>query len=227
MPITRGRMMYFLLGAAWIAVVAGGLSRLWTYESAPGISARPPLTWPTETRLSRPAGLPTLVLLVHPKCPCSRATIGELAKLMTDCRGKLAASVLMIRPDAFAEGWERTDLWDSAAAIPGVAVTSDVGGAESGRFGAATSGQALLYGTDGRLLFAGGITESRGHRGDNAGRAAVTALVLGTDAKTRPIAGTQLAAGAPQPAHASVFGCPLFNEASLALTERNPACRSK
>jgi hypothetical protein len=155
-----------------------------------------------------------LVLFAHPHCPCSRATIGELAKLMTDCRGKLTATVLMLRPAGVQDGWERTDLWDSAAAIPGVSVVSDAGGTESRRFGAVTSGQVLLFAPDGRLLFSGGITESRGHRGDNAGRSAVAALVLGTGR-------------AAQPVFAPVYGCPLFNNTSSCLIEGTPACHIK
>jgi hypothetical protein len=133
---------------------------------------------------------------------------------MTDCQGKLAATVLVLRPEGVADGWERTDLWDSAAAIPGVSVASDAGGAESRRFCAATSGQALLYAADGRLLFAGGITESRGHQGDNAGRSAVASHVLGS--------------GPPaQPSRTPVYGCPLFNESSPCPTNEIPACYNK
>jgi len=135
---------------------------------------------------------------------------------MTRCHGKLTTTVLMLRPGGMPEGWERTDLWESAAVIPGVTVASDVGGFESRRFGAATSGQALLYAVDGRLLFAGGITGSRGHRGDNNGRAAVTALVLDS--------------GQAAPAWAAVtpvYGCPLSNDASPCPKEGTPACPNR
>jgi hypothetical protein len=215
MPPARGRILYAVVGVLWAAVVAFGLSRLWKYEATAGAAALPPTAWPTGTHVSRTPGLPTLVLLTHPKCPCSRATLDELAALMTDCRGKLAATVLMLRPDGMPDGWERSDLWDSAAAIPGVSVASDVGGAESRRFGAATSGQSLLYAADGRLLFAGGITGSRGHRGDNDGRATVTALVLGTTA------------AASGPAATPVFGCPLSNDPSACPKEGTPPCHSR
>jgi hypothetical protein len=214
MPAARGRTLYAIAGAAWAVAAAFGLSRLRAYEGTPGVPARPPRTWPADSRVPGPAGRPALVVLAHPRCPCSRAAIGELAKLMTDCRGRLAATVLVLRPAGVPDGWERTDLWDSAAAIPGVSVSPDPGGAESRRFGAATSGQALLYAVDGRLLFAGGITEARGHRGDNAGRAAVTALVRGT-------------VRAAQPAPAPVYGCPLFNESSACPAEGTPACHRK
>jgi hypothetical protein len=35
----------------------------------------------------------------------------------------------------------------------------------------------MLYDVNGRLLFSGGITGSRGHAGDNAGRTAILALL--------------------------------------------------
>jgi hypothetical protein len=212
MPLARGRILYAIVGAVWVAAVALGLSRLWTYESTPGAPARLPVAWPVGSSVPRTPNLPTLVLLTHPHCPCSRATIGELAALMTTCRGRLTATVLMLRPDGMPDGWERTDLWDAAAAIPGVAVTADPGGAEARQFGASTSGQALLFAPDGRLLFAGGITESRGHRGDNAGRATIAALALGQ-------------APAPaKPATAPVYGCPLSGGPAPCPNEGAPAC---
>jgi hypothetical protein len=215
MLTARGRILYAVVGTFWAVAITFGLARLWAYEGTAGVPARPPLAWPVDTRVIRTAGLPTLVLLAHPRCPCSRATIGELAQLMTDCHGTLTVTVLMLRPAGAPAGWERTDLWDAAAAIPGVSVACDPDGAESRRFGAATSGQALLYAADGRLLFAGGITESRGHRGDNAGRSAVTTLVLGK--------GPTAAAPSVTP----VYGCPLLNDSSSCPIEGNPACQKQ
>jgi hypothetical protein len=44
-----------------------------------------------------------------------------------------------------------------------------VAGQEAKLFGAKTSGDVLLFGANGKLIFAGGITASRGHEGDNPG----------------------------------------------------------
>lgn len=199
--------------AGWAAAVVYGTVSLWRYEAAAGAPANPPNHWPAETRAIRRSGLPSLVLLIHPHCPCTRATIGELAKLMTDCSGKLTATVLVLHPAGMPAGWEKTGLWSSAAAIPGVTVLSDDDGAESRRFAAATSGQALLYSPDGRLLFSGGITESRGHSGDNAGRSAITSIVLG--------GGAHLAA----PARTPVYGCPLFDDSATCTEKGSNSCR--
>src|SRR6185312_5633920 len=187
------------IGSAWVAALVIGATELWRYDSAEGVPASAPLAWPADTHIVRQHGLPELVVLIHPKCPCTRATIGELGRLMTDCQGKLAATVLVLHPANMPAGWEKTDLWTSAAAIPGVSVIADDQGTEIRRFGAATSGQALLYSADGRLLFSGGITESRGHSGDNAGRSAITSIVLGSAARPKT------------PLHTPVYGCSLFD----------------
>ena len=54
----------------------------------------------------------------------------------------------------------------------------DISGDEARRFGAATSGEALLYSPSGKLLFHGGITPSRGHEGGSVGRDALVRCVL-------------------------------------------------
>ena len=113
---------------------------------------------------------------------------------MADSAGKLKTVVLFVRPVGTPVGWEKTDLWESAASIPGVSVFSDDNGVEAQRFGAETSGQAILYSTDGRLLFQGGITAGRGHEGDNAGEDSIVALVHGRERAYR---------------QTTVFGCPL------------------
>lgn len=204
---TSGRIFRFTAAAAWLAVLVTGAASLWRYDAAAGAPADPPARWPSATRAVRRPGLPALVLLIHPRCPCTRATIDELSRLMSDCDGKLTATVLVLHPAGTPAGWEKSGLWSDAAAIPGVNALSDADGSESRRFGAATSGQAILYSADGRLLFAGGITESRGHSGDNAGRSAITALVLGSGGRPNRAASTP------------VYGCPLFD------TNKGEACR--
>lgn len=126
----------------------------------------------------------------------------ELTKLMTNCKGRLTAHVLFVTPNGYGSDWYKSDLWSSAAMIPGVTVSVDKDGSEAARFGALTSGQVVLYGPSGNLLFTGGITESRGHAGDNAGRSAIESLVN---------------QGKAQIDQSFVFGCPLFDPGSECL----------
>jgi hypothetical protein len=118
--------------------------------------------------------------------------------MMVRLQGKIDAYVLFLKPGQTGSVWEDTDLRRSAAAIPSVTVLSDVDGMEAHRFGAETSGHTLLFGPNGRLLFSGGITEFRGHIGDNIGKRAIESLVTGH---------------APARTITSVFGCALADRA--------------
>jgi len=190
------RLILFISTVSWLFAVSIGLLILWDYENSPGLSTKPPDSWPADSLLQREPGLATLVMLAHPRCPCTRASIGELDAVMAQSQGRLTAYVLFLKPAGFDDDWEKTDLWQTAAKIPGVKAMIDDGGTEAVRFRAATSGQTVLYAPEGNLLFSGGITGSRGHSGDNAGRSAIVSLVT---------------SGAAKRAETFVFGCPLFD----------------
>ena len=166
--------MVVAAGLLWVAMVGAGLSAAWYYENAPGVDTRSaPVTWPPQSAIARLPQRPVLLVIAHPQCPCSKATIGELALIMTRAQGMTDAHVLFYRPAGVPREWHETDLWRAARRIPGVQVGVDDGGVEQRRFGVVTSGHTLLYGPDGTLQFSGGITPARGHSGDNAGRSAI------------------------------------------------------
>lgn len=96
---------------------------------------------------------------------------------MARCQGRVAAHVLFLKPHGTTEDWAKTDLWRHASAIPGVMVHGDDDGTEASRFHSETSGHTMLYDQNGRLMFQGGITLSRGHAGDNPGRSALASLL--------------------------------------------------
>jgi hypothetical protein len=101
-------------------------------------------------------------MVVHPHCPCTRASLAELSSILNAQPRRASAYVLFVRPPGVGPGWERTDLWRQAAAIRGVRPIHDDWGGEAARFGAATSGQTMLYDREGVLRFSGGITAARG-----------------------------------------------------------------
>lgn len=131
--------------------------------------------------------------------------MGELALIMTQCKGRLTAYVLFYKPKDFPPDWEKTDLWEKAAAIPDVNVLQDEDGIEAHRFNASTSGDTLLYDAHGSLVFSGGITAARGHSGDNAGRSAIVSMLTEGAAKQR---------------EARTFGCSIFDPSSECEEEK-------
>jgi hypothetical protein len=165
--------------ALWIPLVGYGMGILWRYSNTPGPPATPPPGWPASVPVRPMNGRATLIMFAHPNCPCSRSSIGELAIIMARASEKLDAHVFFYLPSTEASTWARTDLWETATAIPGVHVIEDREGALARRFGVHTSGQTLLYNAAGRLIFNGGITAARGHSGDNNGRHAVIKLAQG------------------------------------------------
>jgi hypothetical protein len=197
LPTTAPRATGFLnsgavAGAAvvWLAVVAAGFAAWGAYDSTPGPQAAGAAT-------AEPVGPAwTLTLYAHPHCPCTRASLAELAELARALPAGAEVRVAFVRPAGTAAGWERTAAWDVAAAIPGVRVRCDVEGVEAARAGATTSGHAVLADAAGRVAFRGGLTRGRGRAGESAGRRAVLEIV----------------AGGMADGEAPVFGCPLAEE---------------
>lgn len=174
--------------------MAFGARALLKYESTPGRSGLVSARWPAASTVPRPPDKPTLLMLAHPHCPCTRASIGELAQIMAHALGKVNAYVLFVKPDGVAADWDNTDLRRTAAAIPGVTVLTDDSGREASTFGLETSGHTLLFDREGVLVFSGGITASRGHAGGNAGETSILAALNGKwmDHPRTPVFGCSL-----------------------------------
>lgn len=173
----RSRIRILFFATLWMGLVSFGVAKLLVYQYTPGESRQPPGRWPSQSGLARYPGRPTLVILAHPKCPCTAATLSELARIMAECGGRLTVHVLFLKPAGSGDDWNDTTTFRAAHALPGVQVGRDDAGRKARMFGAGTSGQALFYDTAGVLRFSGGITGSRGHAGDNAGHSAVVSLV--------------------------------------------------
>jgi hypothetical protein len=188
----------------WLAAIGAGGFVLLRYENAPGSTGQTPSQWPEGAKISPDPTRFTLMMFAHPRCPCTRASVGELNRLLARSQGRIAAKVLFLSPSTEPAGWDRTGLWRDAASIPGVGVFDDVDGQEARRFGAETSGYVVLFDPRGRLLFRGGITSARGHAGDNAGEDAILALAGGTETAMNKTA---------------VFGCSLQNECTVTTNE--------
>jgi len=192
----------FIFGAVlfWILAVGVGIKILLAYSNTPGKLSTPPSDWPASTAIQPQRNRACLLVFAHPQCPCSRATINELARIMAGSQGKVQAYVVFLAPKSAKRDWIRGNLWKAASAIPDVRVIADEDANEMRRFGASTSGQSLLYNARGHLLFNGGLTVARGHEGPNDGADAVFSF---------------LQTGAAQRKTAPVFGCSLLDESRL------------
>ena len=201
-PRTLGRGTAYFVPLLWVATVVAGLAALQSYKSRPGTAGHTPAVFCGLPPLANSAGRPRLLMFVHPKCPCSRASLGELARIVDRERGKVAVDVVFVTPRGASPDWAQTSLRTQAAEIPDVRLLDD-DGTLARRLGAETSGYVVLYAADGKLLFSGGITRSRGHEGESSGGRAILSLLDGDPDAASGVKTT-------------VYGCPLFTPGECA-----------
>ncbi len=191
------RLILFGACAIWVVTVAAAVRSIRAFESTPGRAADAPVRWPSSASIARQPGTWTLVMLIHPHCSCSRASVSELAAVMEGAPRNVRAYVLTYQPHEYGAEWSRTDVWTAANRLSRVKVITDLDGREARRFGGYTSGQTFLFDPTGTRRFSGGITLLRGHAGLNSGRAEVIRIANGGNGPgTHPVFGCAIATNA-------------------------------
>lgn len=222
MQLSKARVYSAVL--VWSAAIVAGY--LWftnygfaTYQSADHFAQD---QWPRDSSLTLAAERPTLVLFLHPQCPCTRATIRELEKILTGHRlspQKLPKFIAVASlPIGAPEDWRNTDTITGALQLPNSSVVWDINGIESGRFGAVTSGTVMVYLPNGKRVFAGGVTASRGHEGDNTGSDLVLAALTEHDHTAKastPAFGCRLCIPETKSTSSAVPGADLVEKESI------------
>lgn len=182
----------------WAFCVLGGTSMMLTYASTAEQGADAPKHWPKQSSMPRFPGSMTLLMFAHPYCPCTYASFAELARTLAVAKTSTNCTIVFTVAEGLPAGWEESRLVQHAKEMVGASVRMDLRGHESRLFGARTSGQVILYGEAGRLLFSGGITPARGHQGDSRGKQSLIEFLNGMH---------------PSLDMTPVFGCPLFDPA--------------
>jgi hypothetical protein len=188
--------------ALWVGCIAAGFSALQRYSTKAG-TAHPPQNAEQFFMAHRQSNRALLVMAVHPRCPCTNASLAELGDLLARSRGACDALLLQYHPEQAGAEW-RTDA--SPRRLGGVEVKAlpDPGGKMAAALGAATSGHVVFADTCGRICFTGGLTVSRGHRGRTPAQDAILEILAG---------------GTPAISSAPVYGCTLEPECSSTGTQ--------
>src|SRR5262245_25582564 len=100
-----------VLGSSWLLAVGLGLWALVDYQMTPGAVSELPQRWPAGSALPLDPENPTLVMFVHPHCPCSRASLHELQVLVTHGGDRVRSIVVFSKPKSLSSDWTNTDLW--------------------------------------------------------------------------------------------------------------------
>jgi hypothetical protein len=175
----KRNLTFTFAAMVWLAAVVCGFAVLHRHEFTPAPLGSPAAVWPSGTPLTLEKDRLTFVLAVHPRCPCTEATVVELNELLTpgSQRGRLNA--LVFKPVSADDWWIATSTVHELMARKDAQIWTDVEGALAARFGAVTSGTLLVFNPQGVLEFAGGVTPVRGQTGPNAGASTVAALLDG------------------------------------------------
>lgn len=162
---TRPTVLATLIMAWGIAVILG-LELLWQFQSTPGskTGGENP-AWPRGTSIQASSDGLTLVMFVHPRCPCTVASVGELRRITGGLSQTPHLHLIVLQPLEHDEHWQNNDLVNQARQLPQADVHWDQGGKIAQLFGAKTSGQVLLFNPQGQCLYRGGITGLRGQEG--------------------------------------------------------------
>ena len=125
--------------------------------------------------ISHEDGKLVLVTVAHPHCWCTRTTVTELARLVSETGDRVAVHVYIASSpgerSAGDEGFATAD-------TRGIFLHHDDGGREAAEFGAGNVGELALFSADGEPLFTGGGYAHQGHQYDPPDFSKLRAAVL-------------------------------------------------
>lgn len=183
-----------IFGVTWLATIAFVFQAWMNYEHDPGRSGEIRSDWPADSCLRFDARNGTLVVFLHPYCPCSQSGMKKLERILA-ARSDKPTCYFLFSP-LTGENHVETDSenWRMARALSKEGTQTDAEVREGDRFGAKTSGFVLFYDAARRLRFRGGITSERSGEQCNSFERLLAEAIAGTEF---PLINTP------------VFGCPL------------------
>ncbi|PQO47845.1 hypothetical protein [Blastopirellula marina] len=196
-----------VLTVGWLLLIGAGFVALASYQNQAGESAEHQSAWEKSPLIQRDAAQCQLLVFLHPHCPCSSATLNELARIQATCQNRLAIQVVIYYPLGADADWLQTPNVKLAQQIPNAQWTLDPDGNSARELGVRTSGHTILLSPRGDLIFSGGITSSRGHEGANLGRQAIERYVC---------------LGEKTVDQTHVYGCPIFGTSDEEKTTTQP-----
>lgn len=196
----RARSALVAIATLWVGSIAAGSWLMLQHAFGQGDSAPAPHRLSSELADSvafrqRPL---TLVVAVHPNCPCTGATLEQLDRFLT--RHPQSAQVVALfwveDEETNPAALETNRYWKRVSKMEAANAAIDPQGKRAAQFGALVSGAVAAYDRSGVLRFQGGLTPSRGHDGPSRGLDILESIARGEpvgDTKTTPSFGCSLA----------------------------------
>jgi hypothetical protein len=185
--MSSGSVRFVVYSALWVVTAVTGVCLHAGVDAAPAHASTGPRTRPRIAELNAPDGAPLIIMALHPRCPCSPASIDELRALRARCDAATHVAVLICTPADSASDAATSTEWDEAfdrmsARFDRETVIRDRSGTIAASLGLHASGATLMYDAGGHLTFSGGLTLARGMAGANPTAVnAVQSLSASTD----------------------------------------------
>jgi hypothetical protein len=181
--------------ALWGASIAAATSSFWSYSQ---IGDMPSGLLPSAERIAAVGlepGCITLIIGLHPHCPCTRGISEELNRLAAESEDYRFVVLASCPQDAMSS-WMDTPSIRELERLPRTRIIADECGMIASSLGMIRSGHVIVIGADGFPRYSGGMTSSPLHSLGRPAREAATEVAVGT-----PLSATT----------AMVFGCPLVS----------------
>src|SRR5882724_5524565 len=94
--------------ALWIVAIGAGFGLLAEFDSTAGAAGESPRQWPRETGIVRTPGRASLLMFAHPRCPCTRASLTELARIAAGFSDQVDVKVFFRLPETESAEWMNT-----------------------------------------------------------------------------------------------------------------------
>src|SRR5258708_19848837 len=133
-----------IAAAIWVGTVGAAVRAIRRFEVTPGRAATAPKSWPADSGLVRNPEAPTLVMLVHPQCSCTRASLQELQAVIEKAPRTMRTYVVVYRPRQAKPGWEQTGTYEAATRLRGTRVIVDDAGPQPKPSRSSTPAQTFL-----------------------------------------------------------------------------------
>lgn len=151
----------------WLVVVTGATIVQFRYETTPAQVLAAPERWPVLPELKLEPGHAVVLMALHPRCPCSAASIEQLQECVRSMDNRIDLIILESMPAGAKPEWTDSALCRQIKALSRAKLIIDTDGTLASAFGLTTSGQVVAYDSAGELRFNGGLTAARGVEGNN------------------------------------------------------------
>ncbi|GIX00102.1 MAG: hypothetical protein KatS3mg111_3434 [Pirellulaceae bacterium] len=161
----------------WGSSIVWGVSRVLNYSFSGD--------YPTESSPDAVGEMATstadfhVLVFVHPKCPCSMATIDNLGRLLPRCPANYAVTAIVFVPEGKDKEWAtETATFAALERLPHTRIEFDTGGTRIRQWNVRRSGHVIVKAPDGSVAFSGGITLERGHAGESLGTVSMMRVLM-------------------------------------------------